>query len=454
MGDHDASRDAARRDPAQSAGSPTAAETAQLGVLADRLQRIEAEKARLAAAEHDVYAEAMVLAETQRARIRSRDVAERDMPVRSIAAELAAATRTSDRTTQARMGTAARLVGDFPATLAALREARISVGHVRAVLDAGTPITDPAARATFERVVLERAVTLSVGRTRAYATQVAERLNPATMTEQHRTARDDRSVWVTDRENGMSELGISGPTVLIRGIHDRLTEQAKTLRTETAAMLREAVTAGQPTEGLTDERTIDQLRADIATDLLLTGAPVIDPTRDRSPGGLGAIRAHIQVTVPVTTLTGTTGSGADLDGRTPIDPDTARILAGNAPGWDRVLTHPITGTVLTVDRYTPSAEQRRHLVARDQHCRFPGCRTPAHRCDTDHTHDHAKGGKTEICNLACLCTRHHTLKHATTWKVRQLPDGILEWTSPTGRTYTDQPPPRVVFTPHTDPPPF
>ena len=66
-------------------------------------------------------------------------------------------------------------------------------------------------------------------------------------------------------------------------------------------------------------------------------------------------------------------------------------------------------------------------------------------CDHDHTHDHALGGKTELCNLACLCKRHHTLRHATKWQVRQLPGGALELTSPSGRTYVDTPTPRVVF---------
>ncbi|KAA9133847.1 HNH endonuclease [Microbacterium caowuchunii] len=65
---------------------------------------------------------------------------------------------------------------------------------------------------------------------------------------------------------------------------------------------------------------------------------------------------------------------------------------------------------------------------------------PAIRSDIDHTRDYADGGPTEAGNLAHLCRGHHTLKHATPWKVRQLPHGILEWTSPAGHTYTDHPP--------------
>ena len=49
------------------------------------------------------------------------------------------------------------------------------------------------------------------------------------------------------------------------------------------------------------------------------------------------------------------------------------------------------------------------------------------------------------------------MKQFTAWQVRQLPGGVLEWTSPLGRVYTDEPPtPTVHFVPDPpdDPPPF
>ena len=100
---------------------------------------------------------------------------------------------------------------------------------------------------------------------------------------------------------------------------------------------------------------------------------------------------------------------------------------------------------------------------------------PAIRCDIDHNHDYARGGPTDVCNLAHLCKRHHILRHATPWAVTQLPGGILQWTSPLGFIYTDKPPtigtigltlppdrtrktkdgpPGVRFIPDGDPPPF
>ncbi|WP_370651858.1 hypothetical protein [Microbacterium sp.] len=39
------------------------------------------------------------------------------------------------------------------------------------------------------------------------------------------------------------------------------------------------------------------------------------------------------------------------------------------------------------------------------------------------------------------------LKHNTAWTVKQLPGGVLEWTSPTGRIYIDTPISTIEFAP-------
>jgi hypothetical protein len=98
-----------------------------------------------------------------------------------------------------------------------------------------------------------------------------------------------------------------------------------------------------------------------------------------------------------------------------------------------------------VDRYRPSTAQRLLIEARDVWCRFPGCRRPAQKCDLDHTLAAADGGPTSLCNLACLCPRHHTVKHQTDWGLEQLAGGILKWTSPTRRIHRTRPPGAVRF---------
>ncbi|MGV9769337.1 HNH endonuclease signature motif containing protein, partial [Microbacterium sp. NPDC003461] len=138
-------------------------------------------------------------------------------------------------------------------------------------------------------------------------------------------------------------------------------------------------------------------------------------------------------------------SGVPTAGGEPIEPATARRLAAEATAWERLFLNPDTGVLLTVDHYTPTAAQRRFLRARDEHCRFPGCRQAARRCDADHIHPHSRGGPTDVTNLETLCKRHHMLKHHSPWQVRHLGGGELEWTSPLGHHYTGRPTSGVRF---------
>lgn len=194
----------------------------------------------------------------------------------------------------------------------------------------------------------------------------------------------------------------------------------------------------------TDTRSMDQLRADIFADLLLT----TDPSTARATAA-ESIRARISVTIAASTLTGEDDRLSELDGHGPLLSDLGRILAGYAPSWDRVFLDP-RGMAVRTDNYVPTAEMKRYLRVRDQHCRFPGCRAPVQRCQIDHNHDHALGGATAIENLSLLCTAHHPLKHpdvrtADRWTARQRSDGVIVWTSPIGRSYADEPPLRVMF---------
>ncbi|WP_458042170.1 MULTISPECIES: DUF222 domain-containing protein [Bacteria] len=388
-----------------------------------------------------IFAEAAAEGMHRVAELASPSSREAELPFRSLAAELGAATNMSDRTVQRRMNDAAVLEESFPATFDAWDEGRVAGGHVAVIMEHGLPLTDPDARAVFEREALVRAEGTTPGRLGASLARLAESLQPRPLAERHQEARASRGACVRDIGDGMAEFSTIQPAVLAHGMHDRITQQAQ------------AIKNADPT----DSRTVDQIRADLVADMLLTTTPTADGGAGFSDGfgGLGAIRGIVNVTVPALALAGVTDEPAELVGRCPIDPATARQLAGHATGWDRVLADPITGCVLAVDRYTPSADMKRFLRARDQHCRFPGCRQPAHRCDRDHTLDYALGGETACCNLACLCKRHHTLKGETAWTVRQLGGGVLEWTSPGGHVYIDKPPPALaIFTPNTDPPPF
>ncbi|GAA1932419.1 hypothetical protein GCM10009775_25560 [Microbacterium aoyamense] len=435
-----------------------------------------------------------------------------DLPLREVSAELGTAMRVSDRAIQGRIGDAWTLVTRFPATLHAWESGRVDSAHVSAILDAGAGIVDDDRRAHFEQEILRIADTESAPRLRAIARAIVAKIDPEGVQDRMTDAEARHMVRVTDRGDGMARLTADMSAPLAHGIVDRLTQMARAVkdrppladvsdadrcedssspnargpadvhteagcptdappddeassadslgRLEVVTGAR-SVTGGPPApaDQTPDSRTMDQLRLDILCDTLLGGSPVAHGD------GLAAIAARVQVTIPALALAGRDAGPAIIAGSTPIDLASARRLAGHAPGWDRVLTDPFTGDVLAVDRYRPNPAIVRFLAARDEHCRFPGCRRPAHRCDIDHTVDAARGGATTDCNLAHFCRRHHTLKHESAWTVRQVGGGVLEWTSPTRRIYIDRPPPTVRFVPSSghgkatpgtedDPPPF
>nr|BFF09863.1 hypothetical protein GCM10025699_11660 [Microbacterium flavescens] len=174
----------------------------------------------------------------------------------------------------------------------------------------------------------------------------------------------------------MSELWALLPSVLAHGIHDRLTRMARSVKDAAHGEGGDAWVDSADGDGDVavpeGVRTMDQLRADALCDLALTGHPTL-ASIDRSGGeGIDALQAIVQITVPFQTLVGDEGPAPVLTGRGPIDPESARRLLGAATLWDRVLTDPVSGDVLAVDRRFPTEAQRRHLRARDEHCRFPG----------------------------------------------------------------------------------
>lgn len=434
-------------DPAEDAGAELPVGAASAVRLVDgfesgRRARAAADAAEirlLADAAASVTAPAGASAE-QRRRI--------ELDRRALIADLATSTRVSEWTVMRLLSESADLCTRFTSGVEALERGEISRQHLAVIHDIGTPIEDDGARAAFVCIAVDRAASLTPGRLAPVLKVIAERFLEHTLPERHAAAVARRDVQMVDQADGLATLLLTHEATLIRGIHDRLTAQARsvvaarTLDPETDSDADVTSVTTQASEGEpADTRTMDQLRADIATDVLLAAGP-----DDCVAGsGLEAIRATVQVTVPVLTMTGASTEPAVLAGYGPIDTDTARLLAAGATGWERVMTSPVTGAVMCVDRYRPGPALDRFLAARDEHCRFPGCRRPVWRCDVDHTIGAAQGGPTSHGNLAHLCRRHHVLKTVEAWTVEQVTPGVLVWTSPTGRKHTDRPEPVVRF---------
>ncbi len=174
-----------------------------------------------------------------------------------------------------------------------------------------------------------------------------------------------------------------------------------------------------------DNRTYDQIRADVYLDML-TGV---------DNGGEGGV---VDIRVDLKTLAEMANSPGDLAGYGPVVADIARQVADEQPKaeWRTTVTDEY-GRVLSTGttRRRPETGLRRRIEASYPRCTFPGCRMPATECDIDHIDPWAESGATHFGNLAPLCRRDHVGRHEAGWTYRRLPDGRHEWTSRLGHTY-------------------
>ena len=236
----------------------------------------------------------------------------------------------------------------------------------------------------------------------------------------------DREVYIGVRTDGLCEL--SGSLLQPDGmaLDERLTALAATVCSH-------------------DPRTRDQRRAD-ALGALAAGADRLGCRCGRSDCAAGARPPAGPVVIHLiaeqATLDGTGATPASeiaADGLIP-----AEVIAELAGTAKRVpLTHP--GDAAPEPRYTPSKALADFVRCRDLTCRWPGCDRPAHDCDIDHTIPYAEGGPTHAGNLKCYCRTHHLVKTFYSWRERQLADGTLILTAPTGHTYVTTPGSALLF---------
>ncbi|MCC3276190.1 HNH endonuclease [Arthrobacter sp. zg-Y20] len=347
------------------------------------------------------------------------------------AAECAALLQIPHGTAQRLMFEAGLLTDTHTATLEALQDGRLSYGHAQVVLDQCESV--PAAELPeFEAALLKAAEGQTRSQFSAKARRQRERKYPQTIPERHLTAFDKRRVVLERDEDGMSWLSAHLRAAEAQQIYTALSTAAR----------------GEQANG--DQRTADQLRSDILSQLLMGGCGSTRVTSAASEETTVLPRAEIMVLINAETLFGANDQPAELHGYGPISAKAARRLARNATRWTGLVQDPDTGEILGVGRRRKvPAGLARWLRARDGTCRFPGCRVSTALSEIDHTTDWAAGGPTDHGNLAHLCRRHHRFKTLGFWKARQPEPGVVEWTSPSGRVYRTEPflelaPPRPV----------
>jgi hypothetical protein len=163
-----------------------------------------------------------------------------------------------------------------------------------------------------------------------------------------------------------------------------------------------------------------------------TGGPMLSLT-----GPHASITSRVSVTLPATALDHI--SAAELAGTS----TRAAVLRAAAKAAARVRrqatadqrTEAGCAHTTASPSYRPPLTIRDLIEARDQTCRFPGCRQPAWRGDLDHTMAFHQGGLTCPCNLGPLCRRHHQLKQQQGWTLVQTRPGTFHWHTPAGRIH-------------------
>ena len=338
---------------------------------------------------------------------------------RTAVSEVALALRIPERSAETLVEEARMLCERLPLTMAGLSAGDFSFRHAKSIVAHASSLPEEL-HAAFEAAVVPSASRLTLSKFDQKARTTRERMDATTIAERHEKSLADRETWFEPARDGMGWLHLYTSAHIALAAHNRADGIARNL------------------DGPEEERTLTQVRADVVSDLLLDGV-----VADRPEFG---IRPSVVVTVPALALLGHKAKNGEpdlpiLEGYGPIDLDTATKLAGAAKSWLRVLTHPETGVMLSVsrDRYKVPAPLRAFLQRRDGTCRKPGCNRPAIHCDIDHTQEWQNGGQTAHDNLAHLCQMHHDEKHHTNVAIEHLPNGDIQWTMPSGRTYTSEP---------------
>ncbi len=238
---------------------------------------------------------------------------------------------------------------------------------------------------------------------------LVDRISGDLAARRHTRAFADRKVIRTEAGDGMSWITALVSTTDANKIMGRLTATAKHMQRSER-----------------DGRTRDQIRTDLLVAWLIgQGTPT-------------AVKTKIYVTIPAQLLAGlpVPVEQARIVGGDTIDPLTAKQLFLDAKAFHRIITDPIKGTVLNMDRrtYRPTRAQRDWLILTHGTCSRDGCTRLAVDADVDHDHPWAAGGKTNITDLRPLCPRDHVHRHRTKIAYRTREDKTVEITTPTGHT--------------------
>lgn len=301
------------------------------------------------------------------------------------------------------------LVERLPAVLGLLKVGSIDLERAKVIVRSTAHLSVAHARAVVTALP-DEAFRMTTGQLRARVRRACLDVDPDSSRQEEKQAIVDRRFVSWTEPDGTLSLLLSGIDPL-RGqeIIDRIRRIARHHNTGN------------------ESRTMDQLRADVACDLL-------SGTTDATVG-----RVHLTVDL-ASLFDPDVTKAAELAGYGPVLTDIAdqsRRQFEDA-GWDWTVHLPESWAPVA-DGHTrrrPTSSQQRRVRAKFRTCIAPGCRKPTISCDIDHTRTWSETGVTDSENLGPLCRPDHCTRHQSGWTYSILPDGDILWSSPIGTTYT------------------
>lgn len=345
----------------------------------------------------------------------------------AIAAELAAALRVSRALASSYMSDAEIMRERLPKVGECLATGDINYAMFRVIADRTALVTDDKALAAIDAQLAIRAPrwpSLTRGNLARRVDAIVARVDPDAIRRTNKEVKD-RYLNVSESVPGIAEVYGNVFASTGRALDRRLDELAGTVC--------EA-----------DPRTKAQRRAD-ALDALVAGADRLVCTCGDSECSDTRRRVLnrnvvIHVIAEQASVDGKGTSPGYMAGADQLIP--AEVVAELAKS---ATLQPVLVPAGGEPHYLPSAKLAEFVRCRDLTCRAPGCDQPAVYCDVDHTIPYAEGGSTHPSNLKCLCRKHHLLKTFWGWRDKQLPDGTVIWTLPSGHTYVTSPGSALLF---------
>jgi hypothetical protein len=317
-----------------------------------------------------------------------------------------------------RLRTGQTLRDRLPAVGAAFAAGEVSLAHARVLARAvsATPARRAAAAAA-EPILLEAARRLDPRQLRAVVEHWGTAVDPGADLGDELAVRKRRYLAVSPTYDGM--VAVDGLLPPIEG----------------TALLTALDAAGDAIRTPGDERTAQQIRADALAHLVgLTLAGAALPST-------GGERPQVRLVLGLSAVRDAVGGQATLDRHGPISAWTALRLLCDATVIPVLIddTRPGAGEPLDIGRARkdPTPAQRRAVRLRDGGCRFAGCDRPADWCEVHHLTPWSHGGRTDLHNLALLCSKHHHTLHDHGYRMTRGPDGILHTYRPDGTEIPD-----------------